>query len=87
MKIIFGNFNSISFYISLFQIFLLHYTSVTEAHRLDGVMLTTGKDTRVFEKSIHSSLKYLKDVQNYYVITPDSVHLQDKLGKILGTYC
>eukprot|EP01038_Epipyxis_sp_PR26KG_P004065 gene4065-5809_t len=51
---------------------------------LDAVMLTTGKDTRVFEKSIISSLKYLVDVNKFYVITPNSKPLQERLSIKLG---
>ena len=51
---------------------------------LSGVILTIGKDTRVFEKSIVSSLKHLVDVHTYYVITPNAKQLHDKLSKVLG---
>ena len=52
--------------------------------RLDGVILTTGKDTRAFEKSIISSLKHLLDIENYYIIAPSAKQLEDRLGKELG---
>ena len=51
---------------------------------LHGVILTIGKDTRVFEKSIVSSLKHLVDVHTYYVITPNAKQLHEKLSKALG---
>jgi len=57
---------------------------VNRSPALHGVILTIGKDTRVFEKSIVSSLKYLVDVHNYYVITPNAKHLHEKLSKALG---
>jgi hypothetical protein len=50
---------------------------------LAGVMLTTAKDTRVFEKSIQSALKYLIDLDIIYVITPDPKALADKVTPIL----
>lgn len=59
--------------------------SVRCAQGLDAVMLTVGKDTRVFEKSIVSSLKYLDGVKTFYVITPAAKELDDKLGKELGS--
>jgi hypothetical protein len=52
---------------------------------LSGVMLTTGKDTRVFEKSIESALKNLVDVNDFYVVTPDADYLIEKFGKTLGS--
>lgn len=51
---------------------------------LSGVVLTTGKDTRVFEKSITSALKYLIDIDKFYVISPDADYLTEKLGKHYG---
>lgn len=51
---------------------------------LDGVILTTGKDTRAFEKSIASSLKYLVDINRYFIITPSAAELSGKLGQQLG---
>jgi hypothetical protein len=47
-------------------------------------MLTTGKDTRVFEKSIESAMKYLIDIDKYYVVTPEADYLSEKLSKALG---
>ena len=37
---------------------------------LDAVVLTTGKDSLAFERSIQSSLKHFLDVRNYYIVTP-----------------
>ena len=53
-------------------------------HPLDAVMLTTGKDTRVFEKSIHSALKHLIDIDNFYIITPHADDLITKYSDTLG---
>jgi hypothetical protein len=53
-------------------------------HKIQGVILTTGKDTRAFEKSIVSALKYLIDVDKYYIITPSAKDLDTRLGKELG---
>ena len=49
--------------------------------RLDAVMLTTGKDTRAYEKALESALKYLVDVDQFYVITPNADSLRDKMMK------
>jgi Family of unknown function (DUF6492) len=37
---------------------------------LDAVVLTTGKDSIAFEKSIQSSLLHFLDVRDYYIVTP-----------------
>ena len=42
--------------------------------KIDAVMLTTGKDTRVFVKSIQSALIHLLDVDKFYIVSP---HLDD----------
>lgn len=52
--------------------------------KIQGVILTTAKDTRAFEKSIASSLKHLVDVETFYIVTPSAVQLQEKVGKDLG---
>jgi len=54
------------------------------AGKIQGVILTTAKDTRAFEKSIVSSLKHLVDVETFYIVTPSAVQLQEKVGKDLG---
>ncbi len=51
---------------------------------LVAVMLTTGKDTRVFEKSVRSAIQHLLDVEKYYVITPDANGVKQKLQSIVG---
>jgi Family of unknown function (DUF6492) len=51
---------------------------------LDAVVLTTGKDSLVFERSIASCLKHLLDVRTYYVITPNVDTLQKKYGSKYG---
>ncbi len=55
-----------------------------EIPKLSGVMLTTAKDTRVFETALKSVLKHLVDVDKVYVITPDYKAVQEKFGKTLG---
>lgn len=52
--------------------------------KIDAVMLTAGKDTLVFEKSIKSALIHLLDVDKFYVITPASSDLTNKFSSILG---
>jgi len=51
---------------------------------LSAVMLTTGKDTRVFEKSIDSALNHLLDVDQFYVITPSYDQLKAQFKNKLG---
>lgn len=51
---------------------------------LSGVVLTTGKDTRVFEISIHSALKHLVDIDKFYIVSPNANSLHDRLSKKLG---
>lgn len=68
---------------------LLLFTTADEQQppvrkKIDGVILTTGKDTRAFEHSIVSSLQHLVDVDKFYVITPDFDSLQSRLGAQLG---
>jgi hypothetical protein len=53
--------------------------------KLDAVMLTTGKDTRVFEKSIASALTRLVDIDQFFVISPSAEELQQRLGSKLGS--
>ena len=45
---------------------------------LDAVVLTTGKDSLAFDKSIQSSLKHFVDVRNYYIVTPHPADLIEK---------
>ena len=52
--------------------------------KLSGVITTTGKDTRVFEKSIHSALTYLLDVDQYYVISPQAKELSGLFSSRIG---
>jgi len=59
--------------------------SLTESvHKIQGVILTTGKDTRAFEKSIVSALKYLVDVENFYIIAPSAKQIEERLSPQLG---
>jgi hypothetical protein len=57
---------------------------ISFAQFLSGVVLTTEKDIRVFEKSILSALKHLTDVEKFYIITPDAKSLHQKLSEKLG---
>lgn len=69
--------------ISFFLILLLIYVSITESIRvdkIDAVLLTTGKDLRIFEKSLASAMKYLTDVDKFYVVSPDSESIKNKLA-------
>ncbi len=68
----------------LFYILILWLGYSTCAIPLAGVILTTSKDTRVFEKSILSALKHLVDIDKFYVITPSPKELHEKLHKLLG---
>ena len=45
---------------------------------LDAVIMTTGKDGWVFEKSIQSSIKHFLDVRKYYIISPNPQELIKK---------
>lgn len=61
------------------------FTHVAAApDKIQGVILTTGKDTRAFEKSIVSSLKHLVDVDKFYIVSPDANKLGERLNKELG---
>lgn len=48
--------------------------------KIDAVVLTTGKDTRVFLRSIKSGLQHLVDVNKFYIICPNPVELRKNLG-------
>lgn len=63
---------------------MLTVARVVAGKKIQGVILTTAKDTRAFEKSIVSSLKHLVDVETFYIVTPSATQLQDKVGKDLG---
>ena len=51
---------------------------------IDAVILTTGKDTLAFERSILSSIKHFLDVRNFYVITPNVEDLVKRFSANLG---
>jgi hypothetical protein len=51
---------------------------------MTAVMLTVGKDKSTFEYSIQSALEHLKDVENYYVITPNCEELVSEFGLQYG---
>lgn len=52
--------------------------------KLSAIITTTGKDTRVFEKSIYSALAHLVDVDNYYIISPQAKELNSSYSAKLG---
>lgn len=52
---------------------------------LDAVIVTTGKDSRTFEKSIISALRYLIDVNIFYIISPGASELEEKIHKRYST--
>lgn len=76
--------------ISLYYLLIIVSTTIIDYHNnaqpsnssLQGVILTIGKDTRVFEKSIISSLKYLIDIDKFYIITPNANQLKTKLHNL-----
>lgn len=47
-------------------------------------MLTVRKDTLVFQYSMLSALKHLKDIKEFFVITPDVNALQEEFGTLYG---
>eukprot|EP01041_Mallomonas_annulata_P012505 gene12505-26344_t len=51
---------------------------------LDAVILTVGKDSLVFEKSVQSALLYLVDIRFVYVICPSAIALEKRVGPALG---
>lgn len=59
-------------------------SSMNKPKKLSGVITTTGKDTRVFEKSIYSALQYLVDVDQYYVISPQAKELSRLFSEKIG---
>jgi hypothetical protein len=59
-------------------------TAASTPPLLSGVVLTTAKDTRVFELSIVSALRHLVDVGTFYVITPSPTELHERLHAQLG---
>lgn len=71
------------YYLALLCLFNLVQIGVASVP-LAAVVLTTGKDTRVFEKSIHSALAHLVDIDKFYVITSDAKAVHDKLHAKLG---
>jgi hypothetical protein len=64
--------------------YLLLKPIVSRERVLDAVILTTGKDLRVFEKSVKSALDHLVDVKDFYVITPKAEELNRSLAAVLG---
>ncbi len=73
-----------SFCIFCSVVLLLVFDQECVGQKIQGVILTTSKDTRAFEKSIVSSLKHLVDVDTFYIVTPSATQLQEKVGKDLG---
>ena len=54
---------------------------LTSTATLDAVIVTTGKDSRTFEKSIWSALQYLIDVNTFYIISPGATDLEERIHK------
>lgn len=73
-----------NFHIFLCTLALIVLGQENVGKKIQGVILTTSKDTRAFEKSIVSSLKHLVDVDTFYIVTPSAIQLQEKVGKDLG---
>jgi hypothetical protein len=69
---------------ALILVVLVCWESVGSNVPLAAVVLTTGKDVKVFEKSMLSALKHLVDVDKFYVITPDKASLEKQVGRKLG---
>ena len=49
--------------------------------KLDAVILTTGKDIRAFERGLISGLKYLVDVDIFYIVAPKAQELEENMKK------
>ena len=60
------------------------HKSLISKDKLSGVYLTTGKDLPVFHESIQSALKYLPDIQTFFVICPHADKLSEKLSSKVG---
>lgn len=71
------------FFVQIFFILLTVHTVFCQ-NKLDAVILTTGKDIRVFEKSIQSGLIHLVDVDKFYIVSPNADDLKTKLLPALG---
>ncbi|KAJ1418986.1 hypothetical protein B484DRAFT_481556 [Ochromonadaceae sp. CCMP2298] len=52
------------------------------SEKIAGVMVTTVKDSRAFEKSIVSALKHLVDVDKFYVVSPDAGKVKLKMAPL-----
>lgn len=75
--------------VALFSLLVAVWVQETEAQggqgsKLGAVMVTTAKDAEVFSLSIKSALTHLVDVQTFYVVTPDSEKLSERM-KGLGS--
>lgn len=46
--------------------------------RLSAVMLTVWKDRLVFERSLHSAMKHMHEIDKFFVITPNVKELSEK---------
>lgn len=55
-------------------------TSLNFSISLDAVVLTTTKDLIVFERSILSALRYLVDVNNFYVVTNNAADIRKAIN-------
>lgn len=71
-------------YLLIWSLLVLLLKSVDGDMPLAAVVLTTGKDTNVFEKSMKSAIDHLTDVHKFYVVTPDKAQLEKFFGGNLG---
>lgn len=93
---IFSHFIKICFYIVIYNSIISYSSNITSSTAvyngpfnetshsscyLDAVILTVGKDSHVFEKSIVSSITHFLDIRNFYVIAPHAKELIEKYSK------
>jgi hypothetical protein len=55
-------------------------SNYSNSEKIAGVMVTTMKDARAFEKSIVSALEHLVDVDKFYVVSPDANKVKLKMA-------
>jgi hypothetical protein len=71
--------NKIYLFITILLLMCISITASTKPRKIDAVLLTTGKDLRIFEKSLSSAMRYLIDIDKFYVVSPDSESIKKKL--------
>lgn len=69
---------------ALIVLLLIGFITVDSDKPLSAVVLTTGKDVKVFQKSMRSALEHLVDVDKFYVVTPDKGELEKHFGGSFG---